>query len=286
MAGLIQLKKRIQSVGNISKITKAMEMVSAAKMRQAQIQALNSRHYSRKLDEILTKIAAVIDTNYHPLLQSQSATKNEAILVISTDRGLTGSLNANLFKAIEQFQTQHQADVYSIGRIAKEYTIKSGHNLVAEFGEVGNHVDYQTTQPISQLLQKEFMAGKYSRIWIAYMDFISTLNQVPRITQLLPVSQEETASAELDEFRDYVFEPDAPTILSWLLPYFIEMKVYQSMLEARASEHSARMVAMKNASDNAQELGTDLTLAYNRSRQDSITNELSDIVTATLSLSH
>ena len=189
MPSLIELKQRIKSVGNISKITKAMEMVSASKMRQAQVQALNSRHYSRKLDEILTKIAGVIDTSHHPLLRAHTEEHNEAILIISTDRGLTGSLNANLFKSVEAFQNNHKAEIYTIGKLAKEYAIKSDFDLVAAFDEVGDTISYETTQPISSLLIKEFLSGKYSKVWVAYMDFVSTLKQVPRLTQLLPIQE-------------------------------------------------------------------------------------------------
>lgn len=259
-------------------------MVSAAKMRQAQKQALDSRHYSRKLDEVLTKIAQVIDTTCHPLLDSGSSSGKEAVLVISTDRGLTGSMNANLFKAINDFQTRHQAEFITVGRLAKEFTIKSNQKLVAEFGQVGDRIDYETSQPISKMLIDRYLKGEYSKIWIAYMDFVSTLNQVPRITQLLPISQDSSTDSDFVGGKEYVFEPDAKQILEWLLPYFIEMKVYQSMLEARASEHSARMVAMKNASENAAEIKEDLSLSYNRSRQANITNELADMVTATQTL--
>src|SRR5690606_11319209 len=159
------------SVSNIAKITKAMEMVAASKMRQAQIQALNSRHYSRKLDEILTKIASVIDASYHPLLKSDTTSDKEAIFIISTDRGLTGSLNANLFKTVEDFQSQHKADIYTVGRLAKEYAVKSDFDLVAAFEEIGDNITYDITQPISGLLIKEFLQGRYKKVWIAYMDF-------------------------------------------------------------------------------------------------------------------
>lgn len=287
MPSVIQLKKRIKSVGNISKITKAMEMVSASKMRQAQLQALASRHYSRKLDEILGKIASVIDTKQHPLLSSQTDNDRDALLIISTDRGLTGSLNSNLFKAVTKFQKEYHADIYTIGRLAKEYTIKSGNTLVAEFGDVGEKISYDATQPVAGLLMKEFLAGKYQRVWICYMDFISTLSQKPRLTQLLPITHDQNVDSHPSPegaSKDYTFEPDAQSILSWILPYSVELTVYQSMLEARASEHSARMVAMKSASDNANQLKDGLNLKYNRSRQANITSELADIVTASLSV--
>ena len=287
MATILQLKKRIKSVTNISKITKAMEMVAASKMRQAQLQALSSRHYSRKLEDILSKIASRIDTTYHPLLSSHTLNSQEALLIVSTDRGLTGSLNANLFKSINIFQQDHQAHVYTVGRLAKEYAIKSNFDLVAEFGEVGEVVSYEITQPVAGLLMKEFLDGRYQKVYIAYMDFISTLEQNPRIIQLLPLSKQ---SSEEEKHipgvysKEYIFEPDAQSLLNSLLPYSVEMSVYQSLLEARASEHSARMVAMKNASENASELKDNLSLQFNRSRQAKITSELSDIVTATMSL--
>lgn len=285
MANIIALKKRIKSVSNIAKITKAMEMVSASKMRQAQSQALASRHYSRKLDEILGKIGNVIDTSMHPLLQGVTSTNKTAILVISTDRGLTGSLTTNLFRSIEHFQTDHKADIYTIGRLAKEYAIKSNSNLVAEFGSVEEKISYEATQPIASLLIREFLNQKYKEVYVAYMDFISTLVQKPRIVQLLPIRYTETAdTSQFTLMKEYTFEPDPKTLLNSLLPYSVELKLYQAMLEARASEHSARMVAMKNASDNAKELGRDLNLRYNQSRQANITNELADIITASMSV--
>lgn len=290
MASTLQLKKRLKSVGNISKITKAMEMVSAAKMRQAQHQALTSRHYSSVLDEILRKIATVIDTTYHPLLTSTSPQAPQALVIISTDKGLTGSLNTNLFRFISNFQLTHKAQVFTMGRLAKEFAIKAGFNLVAEFGAIKENISYESTQPIAKLLIDRFKQGVYSKVYVSYMDFVSTLSQQPNISLLLPITKEfdpePTQLITQTMAKDYVFEPDPHSILDWLLPYSVEMKLYQSMLEARASEHSARMVAMKNASDNANEIASSLTLSYNRTRQANITNELSDIVTATLSIAN
>lgn len=278
-----QLVRRIKSVKNISKITKAMEMVSASKMRQAQLQALSSRQYARKLDDILSQIAALSQGLEHPLLSSGNQSASPAVLIISTDKGLTGSLNTNLFRAIGHFQEQHQANVYTIGKQARDFTLKSGHHLVAEFGQVKDQISYQSTIPIAKLLIDKFLQGEHSQIFIAYMDFISTLNQKPRITQLLPIEKHQEKSAPISS-SEYIFEPDPKSVLDQILPYFIELTIYQSLLEARASEHSARMVAMKNASDNANSLGSELNLVFNRSRQTAITSELSDIVTATMTI--
>lgn len=282
------IKRRIKSVSNISQITKAMEMVSASKMRSAQEQALASRFYSRKLDEILRKIASRINTDYHPLLKPQTETKEVALIILSTDKGQTGSLNTNLFKFVSGFQQDHHADVYTLGKKAKEFSVKSGFNLVADFGKVPDHITYELAVPIANLLIKEFLAGKYSEVHLAYMDFISTLSQRPRLIKLLPIQKEfskEEETAATGESKEYLFEPSPKAILDWLLPYFVELTVYQSLLEARASEHSARMVAMKNASENASELVDHLQLVFNRSRQSSITSELLDITTASLTLS-
>lgn len=285
MASTRQLTRRIKSVSNIAKITKAMQMVAASKMRQAQLQALSSRQYSRKLDEILSKIAANVDTSLHPLLQPGNPAAPPALLIISTDRGLTGSLNTNLFKSVIDHQNHRRSDVFTIGRLAKEFSIKSDFNLVAEFGDIGDVITYESTQPVAQNFIRQYLAGQYSHVTIAYMDFISTLKQEPRLVQLLPIQKQFTPQSEIKQTtKEYLFEPDPTSILNWLLPYFVELTIYQSLLEARASEHSARMVAMKSASDNATELRGSLELRYNRSRQANITSELSDIVTASMTV--
>ena len=286
MSSTKQLKRRIKSVSNISQITKAMEMVSASKMRQAQLQALASRTYSRKLDDILSQLAEVIDTSYHQLLQAKPAQK-EAILILSTDRGLTGSLNTNLFKTVSSFQQSKPLAVYTLGRLAREFTVKSGLDLKAHFGAVPDKLSYEEAVPIAALLIKEFTAATYSRVWIAYMDFVSTLSQTPRIAQLLPIQKtlETQPDRPMGLHKEYLFEPDPQTLLNWILPYSVELTIYQSLLKARASEHSARMVAMKNASENASELVDNLQLIYNRGRQANITGELLDIITASSTLS-
>lgn len=280
------LKRRIKSVSNISQITKAMEMVSASKMKQAQSQALASRIYSRKLDEILRKISSKINPNLHPLLASHTQTGKNAILILSTDKGLTGSLNTNLFKSILNFQQTNQTDIYTLGKQAREFSVKARFNLVADFGKVPDKISYDIIGPIASMLMDHFLTGQYDSVYLAYMDFISTLTQKPRIIKLLPIQKqfdepEETTSIES---KEYLFEPTPQAILDWLLPYFVELTIYQSLLEALASEHSARMVAMKNASENANEIVSNLQLIFNRSRQASITSELLDITTASLTL--
>ncbi len=263
-----------------------MEMVSASKMRQAQLQAFSSRVYSRKLNDILTQIATFVDTSHHPLLRTHTDSPTEAILIISTDRGLTGSLNTNLFKSISDYTIGKDIKFFTIGKLAREFTLKAGYNLQAEFGDVKDSITYETAVPIAQLLINRFLAGTFSSVSIAYMDFISTLSQKPSISPLLPIQKQTSLQSEkpLEVFKEYLFEPSPQSILNSLLPYFIELTIYQFLLEARASEHSARMVAMKNASDNASDLVGNLELEYNRSRQAFITSELADIVTASLTI--
>jgi len=263
-----------------------MEMVSASKMRQAQLQALASRQYSRKLDEVLSRIATQINPNLHPLLHSNSQSQTEAILVISTDRGLTGSLNTNLFKAVTDFAQNHpKIHFFTVGRLAKEFALKADLHLEAEFGDVASTITYDTAQPIASHLISQFLSGKYSQVHLAYMDFITTLHQEPRLLKILPIQKEfEPSADQLKISKEYTFEPSPQGLLDSILPYFIELTIYQSLLEARASEHSARMVAMKSASDNARDVVGSLTLDYNRSRQSIITSELSDIVTATMTI--
>lgn len=286
MPSLLAYKKRIRSVGNIAKMTKAMEMVSASKMRQSQLQALASRAYARKLEEILGRIAGIVDTSAHPLLAASPDAREVALVVISTDKGLTGSLNANLFKAVSHYCEEFEPKVFTIGRLAKEFVLKAGLPLEAEFGHVGDKIAYADTQPIASLLIKEFIDGRFSQVSVAYMDFVSTLVQKPKISQLLPLARPEVAEdpAHAEPKRLYTFEPDPQALMDWMFPYTVEISLFQSLLEARASEHSARMVAMRNASDNATELKSTLTLGYNRSRQANITSELADIVTASLTV--
>lgn len=295
MASMQSLKRRIKSAKNIKQITKAMEMVAASKMRRAQAQALASRPYSRKMETTLATIATLTDPSQHPLLTSHPEGK-DLIVIFSTDKSFAGSLNTNLFRGILEFcqSAEGPADPHFaiIGEKARSFVVANGHILDADFSGISDPVGFQAIIPIADFLIDNYLNGTYRSVTLAYMDFISTLTQRFRALPLLPFAASWSSLIEnpaeavaVGTQTQYLFEPNAQAILDWLLPYYIEMVVYQTMLETRASEHSARMVSMKNASDNATEIIEELTLSYNKQRQAKITTELLDNTTAALAVS-
>lgn len=301
MATIKDIKRRIKASKNITQITKAMEMVAASKMRKAQEKALASRPYSRKLDAILKRMSALIDPEEHQLLQTRQAqdTNIIAILLLSPDKGLCGGLNSNLFKTLEEFEKElnrlhadipFQIEYVTVGKKAREFVAKTGRRIHAEFVSIPDRPAYEDTLPISQVLLDGFKTNRFYKVYLLYTDFINTMSQTPMHHKLLPIDTEELKlglfdqTEKLEEGHEYLFEPQSQIILDWLLPYYFELQVYQTILEAQASEHSARMVAMRNASDNAKEIVKYLNLEYNRKRQAAVTNEIADIVTSRLAV--
>ncbi len=288
MANTRQIKRRITASQNISKITKAMEMVAASKMRRAQEQAIATRPYSRALQTSLSKLGQFSDASLHPLL-SQHETGKDILIVISTDKGLCGSLNTLLFKSlIHEYRQLDNPEVVAVGKKAVAFCKIFGLQIHAQFIEMPDKLSNGHVLPISTLVMNGFLDQSFKSVKIVYMDFINTLSQKVRVTPLLPLSQHigyRDDTMVVPEIKsEYIFEPSPQTILSDLLPYFIENTIYQSFLEAKASEHSARMVAMKNASENASDLVSELKLIFNKSRQATITSELLDITTAALTI--
>ncbi len=293
MANTQSLKRRIKSAKNIKQITKAMEMVAASKMRRAQSQALSSRAYARKLENTLATIAAKTNASQHPLLAPNSSGK-DIIVLFSTDKSLAGSLNSNLFRGLTDYLKTNdlglsQPEFIIVGQKARQYVFMNDYQLDADFSGVSDPVSFQAAVPIAHHLIKEYLSGNYRSVTLVYMDFVSTLVQRFRAMPLLPLANNWTNLIEslaeavaIGSTAQYLFEPSASEILDWLIPYYIEMIIYQTLLETRASEHSARMVAMKNASDSATDIIADLTLSYNKQRQAKITNELLDNTTAAL----
>lgn len=284
-----QIRRRITASQNISKITKAMEMVAASKMKRAQDQATAARPYAHALQESLQKVSAHTDPSLHPLLD-QHEQGIDIVILFSTDKGLCGSLNTNLFKALVQWFDKHpNGQVIVIGKKGVTFCRLFGLPMYAQFTDLPEHVSAHDLIPISSMIIQEFLNKNFKSVHILYMDFINTLVQRLRTIQLLPLSQSEEYRDETmvvpEVQAEYIFEPNPKDILNELLPYYIENTLYQTMLESRASEHSARMVSMKNASENAKELVHELKLLYNKSRQAAITSELLDITTATLTLS-
>jgi F-type H+-transporting ATPase subunit gamma len=283
-----QIKRRITASQNISKITKAMEMVAASKMKRAQDQALASRPYSQALLNSLHKVSTKSDRSLHPLLSKHY--EGEAVLIIfSTNKGLCGGFNTNLFKATLAWKHRHPDGVIvAVGRKAVAFSRMMGYTVHAQFTDIPEKATFSDILPITSLVMQGYLEQKFRQVDVLYMDFVNTLSQKPKTIQLLPI-QEEVGYADETMITptitsEYIFEPDPKTILEHLLPYYIENTLYQTMLESKASEHSARMVAMKNASENAAELVHELRLLFNKSRQAAITSELLDITTASLTI--
>jgi F-type H+-transporting ATPase subunit gamma len=285
-----EIRRRIRSVKNISQVTRAMQMVAASRMRRAQEQVLATRPYTEKAWEVLSHLAAQrgVDETVHPLLQVREEITNIGMVLITSDRGLCGSYNHNMIQAAAQFISQlpYPVELVTLGKRGRDTMWRLGYNIVAEFSDLPPQPRLLDITPIARMAMEGFISDRYDIVYLAHTDFINTLIQRPAIWQLLPIRPLHLEAARvLDHHRaqpalttvEYIYEPDPRTILDTVLPRFTELQIYQAMLEAMASEHSARMVAMRNATENATELVEDLTLTYNRARQEAITREMLDI---------
>ena len=292
MASTRDIRRRIKSVKNTAQITKAMQMVAAAKMRKAQQAALVGRPYAQLMNEIMAKAAEGTVGFDHPLLQSRPAARR-AVVLVSSDRGLCGGLNSNLFREASKLDKNTTVFV-TAGRKASQFVARTKRNLAAEFS-FKDTPQFSEARAISKFAQDLFLKGDVDAVDILYPRFINTLMQQPQTVPFLPIGKlaavtaginapkQELADSKGDEV--FEFEPDEETVLGELLPHSLNFKIYQILLEAKASEHSARMVAMKSATDNAQQLVKDLTLQYNKLRQSNITKELLEIATAQMAVS-
>ena len=289
MANTQDIRRRIKSIRNIGQLTKAMQMVAASKMRRAQQQALAGRPYAALMNRVLVSLQKRTDPRLHPLLNIRDV-KKELVLIISTDKGLAGALNTNLFREAANFEMSKTAFVVT-GRKARQFIARTKREMLADF-ELKDSPSFVETKAISKFCTEKFLNREVDKVSVLYTHFINTVNQKPVVETLLPISAfdlpkgEKTEGAEddVDPMLGYVFEPNAERVLDAVLPYYIQYQVYQMILDARASEHSARMVAMKNATDNAAQFIKDLTLEYNKMRQASITTELLEIATAQMAL--
>lgn len=306
MANTRELRRRIRSVKNTSQITKAMEMVAATKMRRAQAQALSGRPYNQTLKFALNQLLGRVDVNINELLKPKTGGKT-ALVLISTDKSLCGALNTNLFRSVLNFisegknlfmKEEKDLQFYTIGKKGRNLVVKIGADLAADFDNTET-VTFRQAAQIARILTKSFLAGEVAEVYLAFPNFVSTLRQEPSIHKLLPLDP-EALSKELEigdltknheppttnhELQtDFLFEPDINELLEYILNHAIETKVYQALLETKASEHSARMIAMQNATNNAKELVSDLQLSYNQIRQEGITRELLEITSAMAAL--
>ncbi len=288
------IRRRIRSVRNTAQITKAMQMVAAAKMRKAQQAALAGRPYAALMNDVLANAAARTAVFKHPLLEVRPIRKR-AVILVSTDRGLCGALNSNLFREAAKSDPNTTTAFITAGRKAAQFIARTRRSLAAEF-TYKDAPQFSEARAISRFAQDLFLKGEVDAVDILFTNYISTLTQQPKIVPFLPIGKIEAVRAGHGEAPEpqplspvtttdiFNFEPDETTVLGALLPHSLSIRVYQILLEARASEHSARMVAMKNATDNAQQLIKGLTLEYNKLRQSNITKELLEIATAQMAV--
>jgi F-type H+-transporting ATPase subunit gamma len=281
MSSTREIRRRIRSVKNIAKVTKAMETVAASKMRKAQQQVLATRPYASRAWEVLTYLARLRSSNAaeQPLLL-QRTIKRICVLLISGDRGLAGAYNGNVIreaaKQIAAWEAQGlEVSLVTIGRQGRDWMLRHGPLLRAEFTGLSDRPTSNDIAPVASILIEDFVSGTYDAVYIIFTNFVSTLRQEPVMWQLLPIV---TAHPEVPMAADYIFEPDPQTILGEVLQGLTEIQILQAVYESIASEQSARMVAMRNATDAANDLIGDLTLSYNKARQEAITKELLDIV--------
>jgi len=281
------IRRRIKSIKNTAQITKAMQMVASAKMRKAQGAALAGRPYAELINRVLVSVQQHADVTLHPLLEVRPV-ERELVVVISTNKGLCGALNTNLLREANAFDPV-KTEFVAAGRKAQQHLARMKRNLIADF-PLPDAPALRDTKNISKFCIEKFLSGDVDKVTVLYTEFINTLTQKPLARTLLPISPFDLPSGavvktDAEQNRsEYLYEPSAAEVLSAILPHYLHFEIYQMALDARASEHSARMVAMKNATDNAQHLIKDLTLEYNKVRQASITTELLEIATAQMAL--
>ncbi|NTV50143.1 MAG: ATP synthase F1 subunit gamma [Geobacteraceae bacterium] len=286
MASLKSIKKRIVSVKNTRQITKAMKMVSAAKLRRAQENVVAARPYAKKLGEVLQSLAANLEGDLHPLLEKREA-KKLLLIVLTSDRGLCGGFNTNLCKAgdryiKEKMDSYEQISVMTVGRKGYEF-LKSRYTVYKNFANVLAKPNYQTAVMLAQEVIDGFVAGEYDQVELLYNSFRTVMTQDITFQQMLPVVPEETTAAD-ETPVEFIYEPSVGELLAEILPKNIEVQIFKAMLETVAGEHGARMTAMDSASKNANEMIGKLTLQYNRARQAAITTELMEIISGSESI--
>jgi len=296
------IQRRIKSVKNTKKITKAMELVSAAKMRKAVSRVLATRSYSDLVWDTVLHLVKKVDTNKHPFFVEPKKVTRVAVVLVSTNRGLCGSFNSQLVnKVIDSIKIHNPetviTDIITCGTKGRDEIRRYKVNLVADFHKEDITENSDDIRPIAHMITKDFLAKKYDKVFVAYTDFMSSLKQVPHVKQLLPIvpaiderlghiihEKDKVEKINIDNFSEFLFEPSIRNVLDAFLPRLVEVQIYQSVLESEASEHSARMFAMRNASDAAGEMIDELTLAYNQARQAGITGEIAEIAAGSAAL--
>lgn len=288
MANIRLIKRRIKSAKNISQITKAMELVAASKMRKAQTQALAGKLYANKIYEMVMRLAGRPEKLEHPLLVKPHLTGKRIIILVTTNKGLCGGLNTTLLRTfLRQYEGQKQNTYLTLGRKGAEFAAFLGFNVAADFSAT---VPFVANVPaLTDYITREFISGKFDGVDILSNEFINILKQAPRKRTILPLTIAAAAQAQETQAQescavDFLIEPNSREVFELLLPHYLENQIRDVLLQAEASEHAARMIAMRNATDNALAFMAELTLLYNKARQEKITYEISDMVTARLAV--
>ncbi len=290
------IRRRIKSVKNTAQITKAMQLVAAAKMKKAQDQATNGRPYADLLNKVLVSLKEKAAEGVHPFFSPGAGSKT-LVLLITSDKGLCGALNTNLLRKLTLTDLPADTDYVTIGRKGAQFLSRLKKNLLADF-PIKDPAKFPELRVVGQFVQEKFLSGEYSKVLAVFNNFVNIVTIVPSVEQLLPVNpvtlggkrsyegmgREETVDAAASAPMEYTFEPDPASVFAAVLPQYVNNTAWQMLLESRASEHSSRMVAMKNATDNAKQMIKDLSLEYNKLRQAAITNELLEITTAKMAL--
>jgi F-type H+-transporting ATPase subunit gamma len=280
VASFREIRGRIRSIKNISQITRAMEMVAASRMRRAISRVTATRPYSERISAVIANLAGGAGTaegdEKFPLLD-QRPVKRVAIIMVTTDKGLCGALNSNVIRRASRYilnEANVPVEVIAVGKKGRDFMVRYRRDVVAEFTALGDYPTLAQVSPIAQVAVDDFNSGKVDAVYLIYTRFINTLSQRPEMQQLLPVQAPEQTTGTTG---DVIFEPSPGAVLNALLPRYVDQQVYRAILESVASEQSARMVAMRNATDNARDLVSELTLSLNKARQARITSEVSEI---------
>lgn len=283
MANIRLIKRRIKSAKNIAQITKAMELVAAAKMKKAQAAALSGKLYAQKIYEMVMRLAKRTDFRNHKLLQTPPLTGKRLVVLLSTNKGLCGGLNTSLFRFfMKQYPHNASYDVVSIGKKGADFVTRLGHGVKADFSDT---TPWERVVPaLVTYLTEQFLTESYDAVDLVSNEFLSVSKQIPRTKTILPLTITGEAAQDDEGTYEFLIEPSVEEVFAALLPHYVENQIRDAVLQAEAAEHSARMIAMHNATDNANSLQDDLTLQYNKARQEKITYEITDMVTARLAV--
>lgn len=277
MPTMREIRRRIRSIKNTQQITRAMQMVAAAKLRKVQDRVFASRPYAAKLREVLERLVAQLPPGvYHPLLEERPA-RRLGYVVVTGDRGLCGAYNANVIRLAEQTVRAASAEevfLLTVGRKARDYFRRRKYNVLREYVDIGDDPSFPQGRELARELVGLFLDGTIDRLYLVYSQFFSPVRQQPQVVPLLPI----TRPPGVEAVTEYIFEPPPAELFRYLLPRYVEVQVYQMLLEAKAGEHGARMTAMEAATDNAEDMIKRLTLSFNKARQAAITKELADII--------